>query len=65
MERRQQKAARKQERKSTEGTGPEIAEMPEDPETDDLLEKFDAEVELNPAGGLSRVRPDDAAEPRR
>ncbi len=61
MERRQQKAARRQERKSTKGNGPEIAEMPDN---DEALDDLDVNLELNPAGGLSRVRPDDSAEPR-
>lgn len=50
MERRQQKAARKSERNTNKGEGPEIEEAPEtDEPLDDILA---AAEDLNPAGGL-------------
>jgi hypothetical protein len=52
LERRQQKAARKQERQANKGTEPETADVNE------FLPDFDDDFvpgeDLNPAGGLSR-----------
>jgi hypothetical protein len=58
MERRQQKAARKQERKinPNQGSGPEIAEETELDDTLDVMPEIGEE--LNPAGGLSIPRSD-------
>ena len=60
LERRQQKAARKQERKAK---GPE-SDIGEAVESEPGLENLDARVELNPAGGIIICGTDESSEQR-